>query len=137
MPEGEKSEIVGVDVTAAVETAQSGEATLYSLVEFDRTGFNTLYVSESTRAAYESDEQMKAHFERIHNYVNVDFTEIDLFTADLFPNSNHVRYKTTALDVFTVVRMYLDNQRGLFFALDRGDHVEPVVADLEALLSED
>ncbi|WP_255195913.1 hypothetical protein [Halorarius litoreus] len=133
MSEDGTSEIVGVDVAAAVETGDSTAATLHSLVEFDRSGFNTLYVSETTRAAYESEDEMEAYFERIHNYVNIDFTEIELFTADLFPVANRVRYKTTALDVITLVRMYLDNRRGLFFAVERGDPVEPLVADFEAL----
>lgn len=125
------AEIVGIDAAEAVEAAADVDGTLHSLVEFNHRRFNTLYVSEATRGLYDSDEEMTAHFERIHDYVNIDFTEAELFTNDLFPMADRVRYKATALDVLTIVRLYLDDQRGLFVAVERGDPVERLVNRLE------
>lgn len=134
MVESGEPEIVEIDVTRAVEATGTVDGTLHTLVEFDRDGFNTLYVSEATRAVYDSPEQMSSHFERIHNYVNIDFTEVDLFTADLFPTADRVRYKTTALDRLTLVRLYVDDQSGLLFAVEVGDPVEPLVRELESVI---
>jgi hypothetical protein len=77
---------------------------------------------------------MAAHFGRIHDYVNIDFTETELFTQDLFDVADRVRYKATGLDVMTILRVYLGDQTGLFLAIDRGDPVEPLVAELETVV---
>lgn len=134
MPEVASPEIVDIDAGAALDAARAGDATLHSLVEFDRHTFNTLYASEETQALYDSGAAMEAHFERIHDYVNIDFTEIELFTQDLFSVADAVRYKATALDVLTIVRVYADRQRGLFFAIESGDSVEPLVQRLESVV---
>jgi hypothetical protein len=136
MSEVPQSELVDVDVAAVLETAHAVEGTLYSLVEFDRATFNALYVSEATRGLYDSDAEMDAHFERIHDYVNIDFTEIDLFTRDLFDVADHVRYKATGLDVMTILRVYLGDQTGLFLAIDRGDPIEPLVQAIETVVED-
>lgn len=135
MSEPATPEIVEFDAGKAVRAAREAvEGTLYSFVEFDADEFNPLYVAQETRALYDSEEQMEAHFARIHRYVNIDFMEAELFTDDLFPMAERVRYKTTALDVMTILRYYVDEGRGLFIALDRGEPVEPVVAAVETTI---
>ncbi|WP_255149557.1 hypothetical protein [Halorarius halobius] len=136
MSQAAPPEIVDIDADAALEAALNTEATVHSLVEFDKDEFNPLYVSEATRGLYESDDEMAAHFERIHGYVNIDFMETDLFTVDLFDAAERVRYKVTALDVVTIVRLYLDDNTGLFIAIERGDAAEPLVAAIEQSLTE-
>lgn len=132
MSEPATTEIVDFDAEAAVAAARKAtEGPLYSLVEFNFEGFNYLYVAEETRALYSSESEMEEHFHRIHSYVNIDFTEIELFTEDLFPMADQVRYKTTALDVMTLVRLYVTENSGVFIALDRGEEVEPVVEAIE------
>lgn len=123
------SEILGVDDEAVVEAVRAAvDGNLYSLVEFDSESFNPLYVSEQTVAMYESEAHMNDHFGEIHDYVNLDFTEIQLFTQDLLPVASRVRYMTTALDVMTLVRLYVDDRNGFFLALPPETPVEPVVA---------
>jgi hypothetical protein len=134
MSEAVEPEIVAIDVVAVLEAARSVDGTLYSLVEFDREAFNPLFVSATTRSLYDSEAEMAAHFGRIHDYVNIDFTETELFTQDLFDVADRVRYKATGLDVMTILRVYLGNQTGLFLAIDRGDPVEPLVAELETVV---
>lgn len=137
MAEADTPAIVEFDAEGVVEaTGEQVQGTLYSFVEFDAEEFNPLYVAEETRALYDSEEQMRDHFTRIHRYVNIDFVEAELFTTDLFPMAEEVRYKTTALDVMTILRFYVDDERGLFLALDRGEPVEPIVAVLEAAVGE-
>lgn len=131
---GEKiqSEILTFDVTPAVAAALDVvDGPLYTLVEFDLESWNALHVADETRTLYDSEEQMLAHFEQIHGYVNLDFTEIDLFIEDLLPVADEMRYKTTAMDAMTFVRVYADHRTGLFLALDPGEPVEPVVAAIE------
>lgn len=132
MSEPATPEIVDFDAEAAVAAARDAtEGPLYSFVEFDFDGFNRLYVADETRALYPSETVMEEHFEQIHSYVNIDFTEIELFTEDLFPMASRVRYKTTALDVMTLVRFYVNETSGVFVAVDPGAPVEPVVAAVE------
>lgn len=136
MSEVGESEIVDIDAAEAVEEAAAVEGTLHSLVEFNHRRFNTLYVSDATRGLYADEAEMMAHFEQIHDYVNIDFTEAELFTEDLFPMADRVRYKATALDVLTILRIYLDDQRGLFVAVERGDPVERLARRIEAVAAD-
>lgn len=132
MAQTERPEIVTFDVEPVVEAALDVvEGPLYTLVEFDLETWNDLYVADETREMYESDAEMREHFDRIHGYVNLDFTEIDLFTEDLLPVADEIRYKTTAMDVMKFVRIYLDERTGLFVALDPDERVEPLVAAVE------
>lgn len=132
MGQTERPEIVTLDVESVVDAALDVvDGPLYTLVEFDPEGWNELYVADETRELYDSEAQMHDHFDRIHGYVNLDFTEIDLFTEDLLPIADEIRYMTTAMDAMTFVRFYLDDRTGLFAALDPGEPVEPLAAAVE------
>lgn len=133
MTDAVQPEIADIDVDATLDAATSVEGTLYSLVEFDPETFNTLYVSAATRTLYDSEAEMEEHFERIHAYVNIDFTEARLFTEDLFPVADRVRYKATGLDIMTVLRVYLGDEHGLFLGIDAGDPIEPLISELETV----
>ena len=118
-------------VSIATDTLQSSieevtEGTLRSLVEYNKEEFNPLYIDDVTLSFYESVDHALTHFERIHSYVNIDFAEMSLFTEELFPVSEEVRYLVTGLDQFTVLRIYIGNE-GLFIALDPDEPVKPVV----------
>ena len=130
------SSVVSFDgdaVRGAVEARVEG--TLRSLVEYDRDAFNPLYVDDVTLSFYEDEEQMTAHFERLHSYIHLDVTEMDLFTDELFPVADRVRYLTTAFDLFTLVRVYVDDE-GMFMALDPDEPVEPLVHAIEDVVLE-
>lgn len=116
------------EVTQAIQEA--GEGAIRSIVEYDKSEFNPLYVDDLTFSFYEDEDAMMAHFEEIHSYVHVDFTEIDLFTQELFPVADRVRYLATSFDTFTLLRIYIDDE-GLFIAMDPGEPVEPVVNAVE------
>lgn len=131
MPLTNNPELTSLDVAAmhdAVEAAVDG--TVRSFVEFDAEDYNLVYVDDVSLSFYEDEAAMYDHFDEIHSYVHIDFTEIDFFTDELFPLSNRVRYISTSFDVFTLLRVYF-GQEGLFVALDRDEPVEPVVEAIE------
>lgn len=127
MPWRNASELVDFDADAALEVALATvDGPLYSFVEFDVESFHPLYVADETLAMYEDEQQMLAHFEEMHDYVNLDFTEIKLFTENLLPVADEVRYKTTAMDVMKIARIYRGHH-GLFISLAPEEPVEPLV----------
>lgn len=131
MPVSNPSSVVSFDgdaVRAVLE--ERVESALRSLVEYDQDAFNPLYVDDVTLSFYDDEAAMTAHFERIYSYIHLDFTELDLFTDELFPVSERVRYLSTGFDVFTFVRVYIDRE-GLFMALDPDEPVEPLVRAVE------
>lgn len=112
----------------AVEDVVDG--TIRSFVEFDAEDYNLIYVDDVTLTFYEDEAHMREHFDEIHSYVHIDFTEIGFYTEELFPLSDRVRYIATSFEVFTLLRVYF-GEEGLFVALDRDESVEPVVEALE------
>jgi hypothetical protein len=111
------------------------EGTLRSLVEFDDDAFNVLYADDVTLGFYDSTEHMRQHFEHIHGFVNLDRAEMDLFTEELFPPSEGVRYLATGLDLFTMVRVYTGGC-AYFVALDPDEPVSPVVRAIERVVDD-
>ncbi|WP_435194473.1 hypothetical protein [Natronomonas sp. EA1] len=135
MSDSEGTEIVDLDAEAVLDAARAAtDGTLHTLIEFDRERFEILYVHESTRALYASDEEMREHFASIHEFVNLDFAEVELFTEDLLPFVDRVRYKTTAMDTATFVRLYVSESTGLFITLDPGAEAEPVARAIEGTI---
>jgi hypothetical protein len=133
MAESGDSWSVSFDAAAMQEAVEDTvDGTLRSLVTFDKNNFEVLYVDDLTRQFYDDEDQMYGHFEEIHSYVHVDFTEKSFYTEDLFPVSERVRYIATGFDVFTVVRIYFDEE-GLFLTLDRDEPVKPIVAVVEEI----
>jgi hypothetical protein len=126
------TEVVPLDGDAVVRAVRDvADGTVQSIVEYDETEFNPLYIDDVTMAFYGDEETMYDHFEEIHSYVHVDFTEMQLFTEELFPVADEVRYLTAGFDTFTLLRIYFDRE-GLFIALDPDEQVEPIVEAVEA-----
>jgi membrane protein YdbS with pleckstrin-like domain len=91
------------------------EGRLLTLVEFDGHNFAPLDVADETVALYEDEEDMMDHFRRVHDYVDLDFTELELFTTQLLPTEDRDRYIATRLDNLELVRFYR-GEDGLFLA---------------------
>ena len=123
-------EVVDFDAEAACEAVMDVvEGELRTFVEFDAERFNPVYVDDVTLAFYEDEAHMYEHFGRIHDYVNVDLAEIDLFVGELLPVADRVEYLVTAMDAFTLLRYYVGRQ-GILLGLDPDEPVEPVVEAL-------
>jgi hypothetical protein len=124
------STVVGFDADAALAAAQevAGDA-LHMAIEYDAVDFNSLYVDEGTVALYGDTERMVAHFEKVHSYVHIDFTEQQMF-EDVLYAAGGVRAFTAHMEHVTAVRM-LVGQEGLFLALDPDAPVTPVLEAVE------
>lgn len=127
MPIREDAELVRFDGEAALDAALGAlKGPLYSFVEFTFDGYNTMYVADETIAMYEDRDEMEEHFSQLHDYVNLDFTEIQLFTDALLPVADEVHYIATSFDYITIVRIYKDDQ-GLFLAVDPDESIVELV----------
>lgn len=136
MPITNASTVVGFDADAAVERIRERiDGTLYSAVEYDTATYQPLYVDDATMAFYEDEAAMDDHFGLIHSHVNLDFTEIGLFTDELFPVADEVTAITTRMDYLKLVRVYGDRE-GLFLAVEPGEPVEPPVTAVRETLAE-
>lgn len=125
-----------VDAQALREALSDAvEGPLRSLVEFDEESFNILYADDVTISFYDSVEHMREHFGHVHEFVNLDYSEMDLFTGELFPASEEVRYLASGLDIFTMVRVYVEG-RAYFVSLDPEEPVVPVVRTIERVVRE-
>ena len=112
------SAIVGCDARAVVDAAREAAGdSLRTVVEYDIDTFRPLYVDETTRSMYRSEARMYDHFDRIHAFVHVDFTERDLFQEDLLPPAGDVRAIVTEMEGMTLVRI-LRGDCGLFLGVD-------------------
>lgn len=126
MPVTNDPEVVNFDIEEIVEVILSrAEGTVYAVTEFSAKEFNVIYLDDATKALYNSEENMHDHFARIHGYVNIDFTERELFTDSLFPLAERVDYLVTCMDYLKIVRIY-DGRTGVFLALEPDEHVTPL-----------
>ncbi|MFC6733172.1 MULTISPECIES: hypothetical protein [unclassified Haladaptatus] len=125
--------VVGFDVESAIEAAHAvvGDDLLIG-VEYDREAFNILYVTEPVSSLYTDDAQMESHFDSIHSYVHLDFTERELF-KDLFVDPVGVRAFVTYMGNMIAIR-FMAGEDGLFLGLAPGAEVTDVVSQVEAAI---
>ena len=129
-----RSEVVSFDADAVLDAARMAiEGPIYAFVEYNPEEFNMLYVDEFTVSLYRDRKQMRDHFETIHSYVHVDFTERDLFQDDLFSGLGRVRTFVTQMEQMTLVR-YMRGDEGLFFSLPPEASVMDVVDAIDEAL---
>ncbi|WP_338729335.1 hypothetical protein [Haladaptatus sp. DJG-WS-42] len=123
--------VVDFDAEAALEAAASiSDAEVLIGVEYNTEAFNILYVSDVVDTLYQDREQMTAHFDTIHSYVHLDFTERELF-KDLFVDPAGVRAFVTYMGNMIAIRL-LSGDDGLFIGLAPGSAVTGVVTSVEA-----
>lgn len=116
-----------VDDAVVERVKEAADGPVFVVVEFTPDEFGLAYASSATRDMHEDEDAMYDYFETVHEYVNLDLTEIDLFTENLFPVADEVRYITTALDIGKMIRVYVGDRRGVFVGLPSDAEVEPVV----------
>jgi len=127
----EDSTLVDFDADAAVSAAREQfEGEIHLCVEYTTEGFHTLYADETTLSLYGDREPMTEHFEEVHSYVHVDFTERDMF-EDVFVGAGEVRSFVTQMEYVTLSRV-LDGEQGLFLTVDPGTDVTAIVEAVEA-----
>lgn len=114
-------DVVSFDVDATVEAirgALDGEAgDVHAIAVYTPDAYELAYVDGVTRSFYDDDERMAAHFDRIHRYAGIDFSEIELFVDDLFPVAGGVEYIATGMEHLTVIRVYAGDE-GVFVSAE-------------------
>ncbi|WP_115865656.1 hypothetical protein [Halorussus litoreus] len=130
----EDSTLVDFDADDALAAARRvGDGAVNLAIEYTPDEFHTLYADELTMSLYGDDpEEMRDHFEEVHSYVHVDFTERDLF-SDLFRGAGGVRSFVTYMDHVVLVRV-LVGQQGLFATCDPEADVTAIVEAIEDAL---
>lgn len=133
MPRLNESHVADFDADTVCDAVlDTVEGPLLAFVEFDRERLNTIYVAEETVEFYEErrpsdgEAAMLEHFGQVHDYINLDFTEQDLFTESLFPEAERVEYLVTAMDLVKLVRVYLGDV-ALYIAVAPEEPVTPIV----------
>lgn len=107
-----------IDSEAGLEAARSaGGDDLLLYVEYDREGFRTRYAAEPLVEFYGGREPMREQFERVHDYVNLDFMEREVF-ADVL-SVGRPRAFVAYTEYNALVRI-LAGDEGVFLVL-RGD----------------
>ena len=129
----DSSTVVGFDADAALEAVRDATGDAVRLcVEYTPEEFRVLYADELTTSLYGDADRMVEHFEEVHSYVHIDFTEQDLF-AELFRGAGEVRSLVTFMDHVVLVRIIVDFE-GLFFTLSPGSDVTAAVRAVEGEL---
>lgn len=117
MPDDTGSETPSFDAEAVLDAVRDAvEDDLLTAVAYDADDFETLYVADAVYDMYPSEDRMYEHFDHLHSYVHLDFTEVELFQGDLLPYAGDVRFLVTGFEALTVVRVLYDRD-GLFLGL--------------------
>lgn len=130
----EDSTLVDFDADAALATAREvGEGSVHLCVEYTPEEFRTLYADELTMSLYAGDrEEMESHFEEVHSYVHIDFTEKDLF-SEVFRGAGEVRSFVTLMDHIILIRVIVGRE-GLFLTTDPDADATALVEAIETEL---
>jgi hypothetical protein len=131
-----ESRLVSFGADAAVDAALDvAGPELRTVVEYTAEAFRTLYVGPAVADTYDDDADREAYFERVHSYVQLDFTERDLFEEEVFPRQGRVRSLVAVMDDVVVARI-LRGTEGVVVSTTPGanyaavvDAVEDAVAD--------
>jgi len=126
------STLVDFDAEAACTAVREvvGDDLLVCVV-FTTDDHEILHVADGVRDLYGSEDRMRDHFEEIHSYVHLDFTERRLFEDVV---GGGVRAMVTYMDQATLVRV-VGEREGLFVTLAPDAPVTAVVDAAEAELS--
>jgi hypothetical protein len=129
----EDSTLVDFDADAALSAAREvDEEAVHLCVEYTPEEFHTLFADETTMALYGNREEMVDHFEEVHSYVHIDFTEKDLF-SEIFRGAGEVRSFVTYMDHVVLLR-FIVGQQGVFLSTDPHVDVTALVEAVEAEL---
>lgn len=128
MPENVTSFDAAAVVDAALAAIGDG---LLTCVEYDAEECNALYVADEVEAMYPSEERMHEHFDRLHGYVHLDFTEVELFQDELLPYAGDVHFLVTGFEALTAIRV-LSGREGLFLGVTPDASTDAVVDAVRA-----
>jgi hypothetical protein len=112
-----QTEVTSLDGSAVVDAALDAVGDgLLTCVAYDDDEFDALYVADEVESMYPSEERMQEHFEQLHGYVHLDFTEVELFQNELLPYAGDVHFLVTGFEALTAVRV-ISGREGLFLSV--------------------
>ncbi|GAB3685508.1 hypothetical protein GCM10028857_16150 [Salinarchaeum chitinilyticum] len=113
----ERSELVGFDADEACQyLLEAVGEDLLVVAEYTPEDYRLLYVGEDLEAKYGSTEAVTAAADSIHEYIDLDFRERELF-LDLYPTLEDVDGLITVADRRSVVRVVTPADEGLYFSV--------------------
>jgi hypothetical protein len=132
MPGDGRSEVVDFDADAALSAANDaiGAENVFTCAVYDADTFQTVYVDPRVEGLYADTDHRQEHFEEIHSYVHLDFSEHDLF-EELFRDPEGVRAFVTYMGSLVAVRVVSEKQ-GVFFSVAPDAPVTKLVTAVEA-----
>jgi hypothetical protein len=126
--------LVGFDADAGLTAARevAGDA-VRSFIEYTPEEYHILYASRETLDIYGGRDAMVDHFDEIHSYVHIDFTERDLFSEELLPHAGEVKTIVTRQEQLTLVRLF-HGDGGLVISLAPDEPIVPVLDAVESAI---
>jgi hypothetical protein len=127
-----RTDVVDFDAEDALSAANDaiGAENVFSCIVYDAETFRTVYVDPRVEGLYADTETRREHFEEIHSYVHLDFSEYDLF-EELFRDPEGVRAFVTYMGSLVAVRVVSEKQ-GLFLSVAPDAPVTKLVTAVEA-----
>jgi hypothetical protein len=113
----ERSELVGFDADEACQyLLEAVGDDLLVVAEYTAEEYRLLYVGDGLESMYGSSTAVTEAAESIHEYIDLDFRERELF-LDLYPTMEDVDGLITVADSRSVVRVITPHDEGLYFSV--------------------
>lgn len=133
MPTRNDSVLTDFDAIGALDAVQSriGEDLLVC-AEFIPEDFHIIYVSDTGLDGYRNETDIWVVGDVIHEYMNIDFLERELF-RDLYPQVTETNAFVTYTDYAAIIRV-LSGDEGLYLSVDPDAPVSEIVSDVTDIL---
>jgi len=130
----ERSELVGFDADEACQyLLEAVGEDLLVVAEYTPGDYRLLYVGEELESKYGSTDAVVAAADSIHEYIDLDFRERELF-LDLYPTLEDVDGLITIADQRSVVRVITADDEGLYFSVPLDVSATELVQDIIAIV---
>lgn len=107
---------------------------IFVCAEFTPDDFHILYVSDTALDQYDTETDIWVVGDVIHEYMNVDFLERELFN-ELYPQVTETNAFVTYTDYAAIVRILRENE-GFYLSVDPQAPVSEIVTELTTVLDQ-
>jgi hypothetical protein len=130
----QQSELVGFDAEEATEYLLSTVGDdLLVVAEYTPEEYRLLYVGDDLETMYGSTEDVVHAADSIHEYIDLDFRERDMF-LDLYPTIEDVDGLVTVADSRSVARVLSPVDGGLYFSVPLDAPVMELLRDVVGIV---
>jgi hypothetical protein len=130
----QRSQLVGFDAEEATEylLEEAGDDLLV-VAEYTPEEYRLLYVGDDLESMYGSTDDVVAAADSIHEYIDLDFRERDMF-LDLYPTIENVDGLVTVADSRSVARVLSPDDEGLYFSVPLDVAVMELLQDVVGIV---